>query len=63
MDELTKRLAYAIRDTRGFHNEEARADQVRKQLGRHGVSLTLTNDLDTMYQQGRKDEREFPQEF
>ncbi len=61
MDEITKRLTYALHDTYGYHeDEEKNAEEIRRLLENNGVVLIMDGMLNEWYQQGRKDEREFP---
>jgi hypothetical protein len=64
MDEITKRLTYALHDTFGYvEGQEKDADRIRKHLQLNGVSLIFHSDLDDMYQQGRQDERDYQSEM
>jgi hypothetical protein len=56
MDEITKRLTYALHDTYGYHeDEEKNTKLIIDHLFEHGLSLTRHEDQDAWYRQGRTD--------
>jgi hypothetical protein len=51
MDEITKRLTYALHDTYGYHeDEEKNAENIRRLLHRNHVMLITNEEFDRLYE-------------